>query len=123
GFFQRHFLMPAVHAANGVGLNGKRQVLRHAPFAPPDPLRIRIVAGERDWPFDLPDKPFSWFWLRDLHNVGTIAIARGILTRTPAPEVVRAGDHAGPNPLGQPNAIDEVADCRPHAHQITVGEP
>src|SRR5215471_11446917 len=84
---ERHLLMPAVHTANGVGLNREGQVLRHAALSPPDALGIRIGTGERTWSFNLPDKPFPRLLLRDFHNVGTVAIARRVLAPTPAAEV------------------------------------
>jgi hypothetical protein len=37
--------------------------------------------------------------------------------------VVGTGGHPRPNPLGQPNSINEIADLRPHADQVAVRQP
>src|SRR5258708_34539471 len=54
GPLQMHALMPAVHSAHRIGLDGKREVLVNANLAPPDPLAIRIGALERGGSMALP---------------------------------------------------------------------
>ena len=47
GGLQTDPLVPAVHAADRIGLHRERQVLMHADIVPPDARRIGIVARER----------------------------------------------------------------------------
>ena len=35
---------------------------------------------------------------------------------------MRAGDHAGTDRLGEPDAVDEVTDGGPHPRQVAVGQ-
>src|SRR2546428_10144375 len=47
GFLERDALVPAVHAAHGIGLYGEGEILVDADFAPPDARAVGIVALER----------------------------------------------------------------------------
>src|ERR1700722_12189595 len=42
--FNADHLMPTVHTAHGVGVDGKRNVLVHAGVAPPDSVGVRVGA-------------------------------------------------------------------------------
>src|SRR5256885_319567 len=52
-----HLLMPAVLAADGVRLDGERQVLMNAGILPPHALGVGILAGPRAHAVHLPHAP------------------------------------------------------------------
>jgi hypothetical protein len=99
-------------------MHGVRQVLRHAAVAPPESLRVGVVAFEWLWSALLAEVPFTSVLLRDRDNVAAPAVTVGVLFASPAADVMRTGCHAGANGLRDPEPVDEVADLGFDADQV-----
>ena len=79
---------------------------------PPDPRGVRIVARERSHALELAHPPLPALDLLELDERGGPPLATRRAMKPPAPQVVRARDHARVNRLRHPGAIDEVTDRR-----------
>src|SRR5712691_7046535 len=110
--FYSDLLVPAVHATDGIGMDGERQVLMHAAVAPPDARGIRIGAGEGADPLHLSQPPAAIFLLNVYHAGGPAAAL--ILWSPPAAEMMRAGYNSRLDTLGYPHVVNKVADVRRH---------
>src|SRR5438552_19147748 len=107
--------MPAVHAAHGVGLHGKRQVLVHAAVGPPDALRVGVARCEWTGALEAAEAEAAGreLFLHDL-RAGPF-VGADIVEQSPTPEMVRARDHAWAHALRHPGLVHEVADARRRA--------
>src|SRR5882672_5621830 len=99
--------MPAVLAADRVGLDREREVLVDAGVFPPDALRVRVVARERPWPVDLAHPPLPGLEPFEVDERGGPPLAARVFVKTPATEVVGARDHPGTDGLRHPHLVDE----------------
>src|SRR6266852_1035333 len=115
--------MPAVLAADRVGLDRKREVLVDAGVFPPDALRVRVVARERPWPVDLAHPPLPGLEPFEVDERGGPPLAACVFMKAPASEVVGARDHAWTHGLGDPYLVDEVADPRRDLEQVPGDDP
>src|SRR5262245_27069391 len=118
-----HLLVPAVLAADRVGLDREREVLVAARLFPPDTRGIGIIAAKRAWPVDLPHAPFTGLGLREIDERRGPALAAGVLAQAPPSEVVRARDHARPHRLRDPHPVDEVPDTGLDLEQVAGRDP
>ena len=112
-----HLLMPAVAPAHRIGLHGKGQVLMHPGVGPPDAFGVGVGGLVRGDALALPEVP-SAVRLLQLHQRGGHAARPFSFGQPPAAEVVRAGDDAGADSLGDPDLVHEVADLGPNANEI-----
>src|SRR5881392_1194683 len=121
----RDLLVPAVLAAQGIGLDRERQVLVDARLRPPDPRRVGVVARERPDALPLAHPPLPALDLLEVDERGGPALASRVPVKSPSPQMVRARDHAGADRLRRPDPIDEVADRRRDPEEIARddGEP
>src|SRR5439155_1388069 len=104
-------LVPAMTAAHGIGLDGKRQVLMHAGLRPPDPARVGIGGVVRLDPAQLRQLPPTSLLL-DIHEGGREAARPFPFREAPPAEVMRARDDTRADPLRHPDPIHEMADLR-----------
>src|SRR5262249_7417092 len=74
-----HLLVPAVLAADRVGLDGKREVLVDARVFPPDAPGSGIIAGERRRSVNLPHAPFPRLGLGEIDERRGPALAARVL--------------------------------------------
>src|SRR5262245_49942594 len=118
--FEPDPLMPAMHTADRVRLNRKRQILVDPDLAPPDPLAVGIVAGEGTGPVLLPH-PVACAcagprrrarFPRDGDERARAAPTADLVLQPPASEVMRHAEHARANAFGHPRARDERPDAR-----------
>src|SRR2546427_4167994 len=79
---------------------------------PPDPGGVGVVAHERSHALELAHPPLPALDLLELDERAGPALASRVWMKPPAPQVVRAGDHAGADRLRHPGAIDEMTDGR-----------
>src|SRR5688500_3827544 len=112
-------LVPAVHAADRIRLNWKRQILVNTDLSPPDACAIRIVAAKRPGPVHLAHLILAVRTASDLHERRGIARAALVLVEPPSAEMVRHRHDAGPDPLGDPRACDEETDARMDLDEIS----
>src|SRR5437899_5435780 len=121
----RDLLVPAVLAAQGIGLDRERQVLVDARLRPPDPRRVGVVARERPDALPLAHPPLPALDLLEVDERGGPALASRVPVKSPSPQMVRARDHAGADRLRRPDPVDEVADRRRDLEEIARddGEP
>src|SRR3990170_4058386 len=110
GFGHTDFLVPAMLTAYGIGLHRESQVLVHAAVFPEDSFGVRVVAFEWFNSMYLPHQPLARLDLFEIDQCGRPALAAAIFGQTPAPEMVRAGDHAGLDAFGRPDLVDEITD-------------
>src|SRR3989454_1097370 len=89
-----HLLVPAVLAAHGIGLDREGQVLMDARVLPPDPGGVGVVAHERSHALELAHPPLPALDLLELDERAGPALASRVWMKPPAPQVVRALDHA-----------------------------
>src|SRR5947209_8736425 len=108
--FDRHLLVPAVHAADRVGMDGEGQVLMHTALAPENAGRVWIIALKRLDAFQLTHAPGTIGCATQRDQRGGPAVRACARFEPPASEVVRTGDHARPYAIGHPGTIDVVAD-------------
>src|SRR3970282_502726 len=109
--------MPAMHTAHRIGVNRKRQVLMHTAFAPPDSLRIRVVALERLYTFDLSQPPPGFAQLLNVNERRSPAIRPLIFLCSPATQMMRAAHNPRPDSLSHPYSQHEVADVGRHSRE------
>ena len=109
GLSYGNFLMPAMHAADGIGLHGERQILMDARIRPPHASGIRIGRCERLNALGLTHHQVAVF-ARQRHHSRRPALA-AVRTQCPTSQVVRARHDAGLHALGDPRAIHEVSNC------------
>src|SRR5205814_6183656 len=107
GLRHGHLLVPTVLTADGIGLHREGQVLVDARFLPPDPLRVGVVALERSDPVHLAHPPPTGRVLTQVDERRAPALAAEALVKTPAPDVMRAGEDARAHPFRHPHAVDE----------------
>src|SRR5438552_10608341 len=88
GLGHGHLLVPAVLTADGIGLHRERQVLVHARFLPPDPLRVGIVALERSDAVHLAHPPLTRRVLTQVDERRAPALATEALVKAPAADVM-----------------------------------
>src|SRR5579859_3883601 len=105
-----HLLVPAMHAADRVGMDREGQVLMHASLAPENASRVRVIALERTYSFQVPQAPYAIVFSPQRCQRRSPAIRAGARLQTPASEVMRAGNYARPDAIGQPCSIDVVAN-------------
>ena len=92
-----------------------------AGFLPPHPPGVLVGALERPDAVDLAHHPLPGLHLLQLHQGGGKAAAAGLLLQAPAPQVVRARHHPGPDPLGDPHPVHEVPDLGVDLEQVAGG--
>src|SRR5438552_17385078 len=102
--------MPAVLAADRVGLNRKREVLVDAGLLPPDALGVRVVARERTRPLDLAHSPLPGLGPREIDDRGGPPPAARALVKSPATAAMRARDHPGPDCLRHPHLVGDAPE-------------
>ena len=110
--------MPAVHAGDGVGVDGEGEVLVDAHVGPPDARGVGVGGSVRGDPALALERPLAALVVeRDgLHQLALpLALVRREL---PAPHVVAARDHVGAYAFGDPRADDEVAGLGLDAHGV-----
>src|ERR1700754_1646348 len=90
--FDLHFLMPAMHAAHGIGMHREGQILMYAAFFPEDSLGIRVITLERLDAFELPQTPAPLAEFFDVNQSGCPAVCAFVLLQAPAPQMMRTGD-------------------------------
>ena len=88
GLGDAHLLMPAVLAADEIGLHRRRQVLMHAAVLPEDARRIGIVALEGLDAVDRPHHPLAFTDLLQVDQRRRPTLAAGIFLQTPAAEIL-----------------------------------
>src|ERR1700722_5423502 len=114
--------MPAMRAADRIGLHREGQVLMHAGVLPPDSFRIGVLARKRLDAVDLPHHPAAGFKLVQVDERGRPTLAAEILAQTPSSEVMRAGGDAGADALCDPYLVDEIANLGVDLEQVAGGD-
>src|SRR5271155_2976633 len=114
--------MPAMGAANWIGLHGKRQVLMDAGVLPPDSFGIGIFARKRLDAVDLSHHPLAGLKLAEVDERRGPSLAAQFFAQTPSSEVMRAGGDAGADALGDPYLVDEVANLGVDLEQVAGGD-
>src|SRR5688572_439775 len=87
-FLYTHLLMPAVHAADRVRVNGEGEVLMHATLFPPDALRIRVFTLERLHAFKLAHFPFAVPQLLQVNERRSPTVCAFGFFSTPTPQMM-----------------------------------
>ena len=117
-FGHANLLMPAMLAADKVGLHGKGQILMHSGILPENSLGVRIIAFERLDPVHMAHHPFPIADPLKIDKRGGPTLAPLIFSQTPPTEVVRARNDTRLDSFRHPDLIDEIADLRMHLQQI-----
>src|SRR5262245_37080750 len=112
--------MPTVHAADRIGMDRMRQVLRYPSVAPPNAPRVGVVALERLRSVFLANEPLAGFRLLNIDDAAAVATCGPVLIAPPTAEMVRAGDDAGADSFRDPDAIDKVTNFGRDAGQIAI---
>src|SRR2546422_4161012 len=118
-----HLLMPAVLTAHGVRMHGKGQVLVDAGILPPHAGRVGIRALEGPDSMDMAHPPLPRRLRLEGDEGRRPALAAHLLAKPPPAEVMRAGDDAGADGLGDPDLVHEVADLRLDLEKFARGHP
>src|SRR5687767_1099886 len=88
------FLMPAMHAAHRIGVDGECNVLMDAAIGPEDPRCVRIAALVCTDTFDDPHLPFARLLFLDRHLIRRPAIVARVLRSAPTSDVMRTRNDA-----------------------------
>ena len=101
--FNRDFLVPAVHAADRVWLNGEGEVLIDSCFIPPDATRIGVITGIGGDALFLSEEKGVVFSL-DVHQGHGEALTAPVFVKVPPTGMVAAGDDPRSDALCDPHA-------------------
>ena len=110
-------------SADVVGLHRKGQVLVNAGILPPHPPGVLVGALERLNAVKLSHHPLPGLHLLQLDQGRGEMAAAGFLLQAPAPQVMRARHHAGPDPLGDPDPVHEIADLGVDLDEVPGDDP
>src|SRR5437588_12861127 len=91
--FDHYLLMPTVHAADRIGMNGKRYVLMDAAICPKYSRRVGIVTFVGPDAFDNTHFPFARLDLVDRNLVGRPSIVFCVLFSAPSADLVGTSNH------------------------------
>src|SRR5438552_9874997 len=116
-----HLLMPAVLTAHGIRMHGKGTVLVGPGTLPPHAGGVRIRALEGPDSVDVAHPPLPGRLRLEVDERRRPALAAHLLPKPPPAEVMRAGDDPGPDGLGDPDLVHEVADLRLDLEKISRG--
>ena len=119
----RHPLVPAVHPGDGIGLNGKGEVLMNTAVGPPDAAAVGVVADKRP---DTLDPPEAHDTRRDLlpnDPHGRPPAGARLVSEPPSAQMMRAGDDFRAYALGHPRLVHEVPDLCLHPHKTAGLDP
>src|SRR5271166_3614904 len=110
--------MPAMHAADGIGMNWEGDVLMHPGIAPPDSLRLGVGAIVWRNAFQLAHLPLAFcdfFQInpRTRHSLNLI-----LFINPPPAKMMRAGNYAWRQAFRDPRVQHEVSDLGVNFHQI-----
>src|SRR5436190_10683235 len=107
-FLYDDLLVPAMHAADWIGMNGKGDVLMNAAVGPENARCIGIIALVRADAFDDAHHPLPFFDFVDRDLICRPTIIFGILLSTPSADVMRTGDDSRTHAFRNPGAVNEI---------------
>src|SRR5690349_24475315 len=110
--------MPAMLAADKVGLHREGQILMYSGIFPKNPFGIGISAFERLDAVHVTHHPFAIAHTLEIDKCGRPTFASLFFGQAPSAQVVRTSNDARLDSLRHPDFIDEVADLGMDFEQI-----
>ena len=107
-----------MHAANGVRMHAKGQVLMHAGLAPEDAGRVWVRALIGTYPLQLAHTPHIPLLTSKRDERRCPTVCSHTRFQSPASQVMRTGHHAGTDAFSHPGPIDIVANFCGDTHEI-----
>src|SRR5256885_14792739 len=104
----RHFLMPAMHATDRIGMDSKGQVLMHTALTPENTGGVWIIALKRTYPLHLSHTPYSVAFLPQFYQSRRPAVRTCARRKAPSTEMMRTGNDARTDAISNPRPIDIV---------------
>ena len=105
-----HFLMPAMLAADKVGLHREGQILMHPGIFPENSFRVWIATLEWLDAVHMTHHPLAIAYALQIHKRGRPPLASLCLSQAPSAQVMRTSNDARLDSLRHPDFVDEVAD-------------